>query len=158
MKAMILAAGSGTRLLPLTYLRPKPLFPVCTVPLLGLIINQLRETGSNDIVVNTHHLSHKIDSYVQESTPPGTAITLSFEPELLGTGGAIKKVEEFWDDQPFIVVNGDIIHTIDLQLAYDYHIKSENIVTLILHHYPRYNQVDVDQEGAIVGIREKRVK
>ena len=158
MKAIILAAGSGTRVLPLTHLRPKPLFPVYTVPLLGIIINQLRETGSKDIVINTHHLSPQVDSYVQENTPSGTTITLSHEPELLGTGGAIKKVEEFWDDQPFMVINGDIIHTIDLNAAYQHHSKSENTATLILHHYPRYNQVEIDQEGTIVGIREKRVK
>jgi mannose-1-phosphate guanylyltransferase len=158
MKAMILAAGSGTRLLPLTHLRPKPLFPVYTVPLLGLITNQLRETSIKDIIINTHHLSQKVDSYIQENTPSGMTITLSHEPELLGTGGAIKKVEEFWDDQPFLVINGDIIHTIDLHLAYQHHIKSENTATLILHHYPLYNQVEIDQEGTIVGIREKRVK
>lgn len=155
---MILAAGSGTRLLPLTHLRPKPLFPVYTVPLLGLITNQLRETNIKDIIINTHHLSQKVDSYIQENTPSGTTITLSHEPELLGTGGAIKKVEEFWDDQPFIVINGDIIHTIDLHLAYQHHIKSESTATLILHYYPRYNLVEIDQEGTIVGIREKRVK
>lgn len=158
MKAILLAAGSGTRLRPLTHLRPKPLFPVYTVPLLGIIINQLRETGIRDIVINTHHLSQKVDSYIQEHTPSDTTITLSHEPELLGTGGAIKKVEAFWNDQPFMVINGDIIHTIDLNAAYHYHSKSENTATLILHHYPRYNQVEIDQEGTIVGIREKKVK
>ena len=155
---MILAAGSGTRVLPLTNLRPKPLFPVYTVPLLGRTIRQLKETGIEDIVINTHHLSQKIDSYIQENTPSGTTITLSHEPELLGTGGAIKKVEEFWNDQPFMVTNGDVIHTIDLNAAYQHHMKSENIATLILHHYPRYNQVEIDQVSNIVGIREKRVK
>ena len=155
---MILAAGSGTRVLPLTHLRPKPLFPVYTVPLLGIIINQLRETGIKDIVINTHHLSPKVDSYIQENTPSEATITLSHEPELLGTGGAIKKVEKFWDDQPFMVMNGDIIHTIDLNAAYQHHMRSENAATLILHHNPRYNQVEIDQEGTIVGIRKKRVK
>ena len=158
MKAMILAAGSGTRALPLTHLRPKPLFPICNSPLLGLTINQLKEAGVKDIVINTHHLNHKINSYFQENTPSGVSITLRYEPNLLGTAGGIKNVEDFWDDQPFIVINGDIIHTIDLNAAYQKHIKSRNLATLILHNYPRYNQVEIDQEGTIVGIRGKRVK
>ena len=157
MKAMILAAGSGTRLLPLTGLRPKPLFPVYTVPLLGLTLRQLKEAGVNDIVINTHHLNQKIESYIQENTPAGVTVTLSHEPALLGTGGAMKKVEAFWDNRPFIVTNGDIVHTIDLDAAYQYHRKSENTATLILHQEPRYNQVELDREGAIVGIRKERV-
>lgn len=155
---MILAAGSGTRVLPLTRLRPKPLFPIYNIPLLNLTINQLKEAGIKDIVINTHHLNQKINRYFQENTPLGVTIALRYEPHLLGTAGAIKNVQDFWDDEPFIVINGDIIHTIDLNTAYQKHIKSENMATLILHHYPRYNQVEIDQEGTIVGIREKRVK
>lgn len=158
MKAMILAAGTGTRVLPLTRLRPKSLFPIYTTPLLGLTINQLKKAGAKDIVINTHHLNQKIDAYLQETTPSGVTITLKYEPHLLGTAGAIKNVEDFWDDRPFIVINGDIIHTIDLNTAYQNHIKSENLATLILHHYPRYNQVEIDQEGTIVSIREKRMR
>lgn len=157
MKAMILAAGSGTRLLPLTGLRPKPLFPVSTVPLLGLTLRQLQAADVNDIVINTHHLNQKVESYIQKNTPSGITVTLSHEPELLGTGGAMKKVEEFWDDRPFIVTNGDIVHTIDLEAAYQYHWKSENMATLILHQEPRYNQVELDRGGAIVGIRKEKV-
>lgn len=158
MKAMILAAGSGTRLLPLTRLRPKPLFPIFSTPLLGLTINQLKESGVKDIVINTHHLNQKITAYFQDNIPSDVTITLRYESHLLGTAGAIKNVEGFWDDQPFILVNGDIIHTIDLNTAYHHHIKSGNLATLILHHYPRYHQVEIDQEGTIVGVREKRVK
>jgi len=155
---MILAAGSGTRLLPLTSLRPKPLFPIHNIPLLELTINQLKEVGVKDIVINTHHLNQKINTYFQKNMPSEVNITLRYEPHLLGTAGAIKNVEDFWDEQPFIVINGDIIHTIDLNAAYQNHIKSENLATLILHHYPRYNQVEIGQEGTIIGIREKRVK
>jgi len=133
MKAMILAAGSGTRLLPLTSLRPKPLFPIHNIPLLELTINQLKEVGVKDIVINTHHLNQKINTYFQKNMPSEVNITLRYEPHLLGTAGAIKNVEDFWDEQPFIVINGDIIHTIDLNAAYQNHIKSENLATLILH-------------------------
>jgi len=158
MKAMILAAGSGTRVLPLTRLRPKPLFPIYNTPLLGLTIYQLKEAGIKDIIINTHHLNQKIDTYIKENTPTGVTITLKHEPNLLGTAGAIKNVEDLWNNHPFIVINGDIIHTIDLNNAYQHHIKNGNLATLILHHYPCYNQVEIDQEGTIVGIREKRRK
>jgi len=158
MKAMILAAGSGTRLFPLTRLRPKPLFPIHNIPLLELTINQLKEAGVKDIVINTHHLNQKINTYFQENMPSGVNITLKYEPHLLGTAGGIKNVEDFWDDQPFITINGDIIHTVDLNAAYQNHIKSGNLATLVLHYYPRYNQVEIDQEGTIIGIREERVR
>ncbi len=157
MKAMILAAGMGTRLLPLTRLRPKPLFPVYNTPILDTIITQFKETGAKDIVINTHHLNQNINTYFQENSSSGINITLSHEPDLLGTAGAIKNVEDFWDDQPFIVINGDIIHTIDLNASYQHHIKSGNLATLILHKYPRYNQVEIDNKGTIVSIREERV-
>jgi len=155
---MILAAGTGTRLLPLTNLRPKPLFPIYTIPLLSLIITQLKGIGVKDIIINTHHLHQHISNYFRENTPADVNITLSHEPSLLGTGGGIKNVEYFWDDQPFIVVNGDSIHTIDLDAAYQYHLTSGNLATLVLHTYPRYHHVEIDQEKRIVGIRGERVK
>jgi NDP-sugar pyrophosphorylase family protein len=158
MKAMILAAGSGTRLRPLTTLRPKPLFPVCSVPLLEIIVNQLAGSGVQHIMVNSHHLGGQIGDFLERIAPPAPAISHSYEPELLGTGGAIKKVEGFWGDQPFLVVNGDILHTVDLMAAYRAHVTNENLATLVLHDHPRFNQVEVDREGTIVGIRQKKVR
>lgn len=158
MKAMILAAGTGTRLRPLTALRPKPLFPVCTVPLLEIIINQLAGAGVQDIMVNSHHLSSQITEFLEHHSCPGIALSHSNEPELLGTGGALKKVDRFWGDQPFLVVNGDILHTVNLAAAYRMHITRDNLATLVLHDYPRFNQVEVDREGTVVGIRQKKVR
>jgi mannose-1-phosphate guanylyltransferase len=158
MKAMILAAGSGTRLRPLTTLRPKPLFPVYSIPLLTITLNQLVAAGVRDIMVNSHHLSRQITDFLDRIARPELAISHSYEPELLGTGGAIKKVERFWGDQPFMVVNGDILHTVDLADAYRAHTENGSLATLVLHDHPRFNQVEVDGEGAIVGIRQKRVR
>ena len=154
---MILAAGIGTRLLPLTRIRPKPLFPIYDVPLLLRIVMQLQEAGVAEIAVNTHHLDKHIVDFLKKHIPPTLTVTISHEQELIGTGGAIKKVEEFWNDQPFIVTNGDIFHTIDLTAAYQHHLKSGNVATLVVHHYPRYNQVEIDGEGTIVGIRGKKI-
>jgi NDP-sugar pyrophosphorylase family protein len=158
MKAMILAAGSGTRLQPLTTLRPKPLFPVYSVPLLDITVNQLVNAGAHDIMVNSHHLSRQISDFLERITGSDLAVSHSHEPELLGTGGAIKKVEPFWGNQPFIVVNGDILHTVDLAAAYRAHNENDALATLVLHDYPRFNQVEVDGDGTIVGIRHKKVR
>ena len=155
---MILAAGEGTRLLPLTRLRPKPLFPIYNLPLLGLTIDHLKRAGVKDIVINTHHLDQSIETYIQDIKPAGVNINLSHEETLLGTGGAIKKVEAFWNDSPFIVINGDIIHTIDITSAYQNHLACGNLTTLIVHNHPPFNRVEIDQGETIVGIREQRVK
>lgn len=155
---MILAAGEGTRLLPLTRFRPKPLFPIYNVPLLGLTIDHLKRAGVKEIVINTHHLTHSIENYLQEIKPAGVNIQLSHEETLLGTGGAVKKVENFWNDSPFIVINGDIIHTIDLTAAYQNHLDRGNLATLIVHDHPPYHRVEIDQGETIVGLREQRVK
>jgi len=158
MKAMILAAGTGTRLRPLTALRPKPLFPVYTVPLLQVTVNQLVKAGVLEIMVNSHHLSRQITDFIEQHTGSDASLSHSHEPDLLGTGGAIKQVEWFWGDQPFIVVNGDILHTVDLMEAYRTHMEQGNLATMVLHDYPRFNQVEVDREGTIVGIRQKKVR
>ena len=158
MKAMILAAGIGSRLRPLSTVRPKPLFPIYSTPLLDRLIRQLQEAGVQDIVVNSHHLNRHITSYLEEHTPSGLTITHSYEADLLGTAGALKKVEDAWNDTPFIVTNGDIIHTIDLKAAYHHHNESGNMATLVLHDYPRYKRVEIDQDGTIVGIRNNRVQ
>jgi len=158
MKAMILAAGIGSRLRPLSTIRPKPLFPIYATPLLGMLIKQLQEAGVTDIVVNSHHLNEHIASYLEKNTPSGLTITHSYESDLLGTAGALKKVEDSWNDSPFIVTNGDIIHTIDVKTAYHHHTESGNLATLVLHDYPRYNQVEIDGHGTIFGIREKQVQ
>jgi NDP-sugar pyrophosphorylase family protein len=158
MKAMILAAGIGSRLRPLSTIRPKPLFPIYSTPLLGRLIRQLQEAGVKDIVVNSHHLNRHITSYLEANMSSGLTITHSYEADLLGTAGALKKVEESWNDTPFIVTNGDIIHTIDLKAAYHHHTESGNLATLVLHDYPRYNQVEIAQDGTIVGIRDDRVQ
>ncbi len=158
MKAMILAAGEGTRLLPLTQIRPKPLFPIYNSPLLRITIEQLKKSDIKDIVINTHHLNQAIENYLKTNKPAGINIALSHEVDLLGTGGAVKKVADFWDDSPFILINGDIIHTIDITAAYQSHLDQGNLATLILHDYPPYNRVEIEEGKTIVGIRGKKVR
>ncbi|MEW6326796.1 MAG: NDP-sugar synthase [Thermodesulfobacteriota bacterium] len=151
MKAMILAAGFGTRLRPLTLLKPKPLFPVLNKPLLAIIIEQLRHAGVTEIAVNTHHLGDQIAAFLEKYNLPGFTVHVLHERLILGTGGGLRNAGRFLDNAPFLVVNGDIFTTIDLKAAYTFHIASGNAVTMALHHYPKYNNVLVDDRDFIKG-------
>lgn len=149
MKALILAAGFGTRLLPFTKNTPKALFPVAGRPLLHIIISSLQYAGCQAVIINTHHLYKKIDSYLARQNYAIPVIT-RYEPEILGTGGAIKNVADFWDDHPFMVINSDIVTDIDLKKVYEFHLNHGHPVTLVLHDDPRFNTVSVNKDGFII--------
>ncbi len=150
MKAMILAAGLGTRLLPLTKKKPKPLFPILGQPLIDILIRSVKLAGCKAVIINTHHLAREIDNYVK-GQDYGIPVYTRYEPTILGTGGGIKNVEDFWDEQPFMVVNGDIFSNIDLAEVYEFHLSHEHPVTLVLHDCPPFNHVWVDPADHIVG-------
>jgi NDP-sugar pyrophosphorylase family protein len=152
MKAMILAAGLGTRLRPLTNKKPKALMPVVNKPMIKRIIEYLKGYGTEGIVVNTHHHYEQIIDYLDEGKPFGFKIDVRVEPEILGTGGGIKNTEGFWDDDPFIVINSDILTDIDLGNAYETHRVSKAVVTLILHDREPYNQISIDHSGKVTDI------
>jgi mannose-1-phosphate guanylyltransferase len=158
MKGMILAAGHGTRLEPLTKIRPKPLFPVLNQPLLGVIIEQLQGIGVTGIIINAHHLAEQVEQFVGRAMW-GLQVEVRVEPEILGTGGGIKNCADFLRDAPFFVaVNADVYHTFDLSPAIHYHRKSDNLATLVLCDHPRFNQVGIDAEGRIVSVRGQSIK
>jgi aminoglycoside/choline kinase family phosphotransferase len=150
MKALILAAGYGTRLQPFTSTFPKPLFPIAGRPLLDCIITALQSAGCHSIIINTHHLHQRIDEFLAEQkyTIP---IQTRYEPQILGTGGAIRNVSDFWDDQPFMVINSDIVTDIDLRAAYDFHLKHPHPATLVMHDCLRFNTVSISEDGFIIG-------
>jgi aminoglycoside/choline kinase family phosphotransferase/dTDP-glucose pyrophosphorylase len=150
MKALILAAGFGTRLAPHTEQLPKALFPVAGIPVLARMIDNLKRAGCSSIAVNTHHLAHQIQAYLAEHDF-GLTITLSHEPDILGTGGAIRHLAAYWDEAPFIVVNADILTDIDMARVYRAHRAHPAPVTLVLHDRPPFNQVWVDRSGQITG-------
>jgi mannose-1-phosphate guanylyltransferase len=147
MKAMILAAGLGTRLLPFTLKRPKPLFPILNKPLLHLTINRIRNSGFSEIIVNAHHLRQQIKKALQHETN----CILQEEEIILGTGGGMRKALSQFNHEPVLIVNGDIYHTIDYQKAYRNHCVSKADVTLVLHDYPRFNDVTVNEKLMITG-------
>lgn len=143
MKAVVLCAGYGERLKPLTDILPKPLFPVLGHPLLEHIICYLKQFGVNEICVNTHWLAEKIIEYLGDGKKFGVKFHISYEPEILGIGGGIGTMRDFLTDDMFIVHNGDILSNIDIRSAIDFHIKERALCTLILHNYPAFNNVSV---------------
>ena len=108
MKAMILAAGRGERLRPLTERLPKPMIPIANEPLIVHQLRWLRRAGVRDVVVNTHHLADQIERGLGSGADLGLRIHYSREPELLETGGGIKKALPQLRPGPFLVLNGDI--------------------------------------------------
>ncbi|MDL1963511.1 MAG: phosphotransferase [Deltaproteobacteria bacterium] len=156
MKAMILAAGIGKRLRPFTANIPKPLFSVAGRSLLDIIIRNLQHAGCEAIIINTHHLYKKIDSFLSSHTYSIPVVT-RYEPLLLGTGGAIKNVADFWDDHPFMVVNSDILTNIDFGDVYDFHLKHKYTATLVLHDYKKFNKVSISRENFISGFDDENI-
>ncbi len=149
MKAAVLAAGLGTRLLPLTHICPKPLMPILNRPLLGLVLAQLEAAGFVQVAVNTHHLADQVQDFLR-SEPWSFHLSVSFEPEILGTGGGIKQLGEILRDGPFLAINGDILSDLDLAEMCRSH-QSDALSTLVLHDCPPYNNVWV-ADGAVVSI------
>ena len=149
MKAMILAAGLGTRLRPYTNDIPKPLFLIAGRPLLDYAIQSLIRAGCEAIIINTHHRPEQIDAFVAAQNYHIPVFT-RFEPEILGTGGAIKNVADFWDGRPFLVVNGDVLSSIDLKKVYQFHHRHNYPATLALYDDPEINTVSVDPDGFII--------
>ena len=155
MEAMILAAGLGTRLLPLTQFCPKPLFPILNRPLLQWSLAYLSRFSLERVIINSHHLASRIESFIQrEPSFSDLETRISFEPEILGTGGGIARTRDFWRSDSFLVINSDIVTNIDLEKAMAFHLSHQGPVTLILHDYPAFNQIAVDDRGCILDFRQ----
>lgn len=152
MKAMILAAGFGTRLFPYTETTPKPLFTINGRPLLDIIIHNLQRAGFDEIIINTHHLHDKILSFV-ESKSYNIPVFIRYESEILDTGGAIKNVSDFWDKDPFIVINSDIVTNIDPAAVYRFHINHGYPATMVLCD-SSFNKVSVDKNFFVTDFKD----
>jgi len=156
MKAMILAAGLGTRLRPLTLERAKPAIPLLGKPLLVRLLEKMTETGVNGFRINLHHLPASIEKIFE--TPPWDRLPVSFsrEEKILGTAGGLKANERFFDSGTFLMANGDIIADFVLDEAITFHRERGALATLILYpQYPpfRYTPVRIDHEGRLMGFK-----
>lgn len=152
MKALVLAAGLGTRLRPWTERRSKPLFPVGGVPILGRLIRQLADAGCEAVAVNTHHLAPAVAAALADGDW-GIPVVVRHEPRILGTGGAIANLADFWDRRPFLVVNGDIVTAVDFGAVYRFHAGHGDPATLVVTDHPALNSVVLNPDGSIHRLR-----
>jgi NDP-sugar pyrophosphorylase family protein len=158
MKAMIFAAGFGTRLKPLTDTMPKALVPIAGKPLLEHTIMKLRASGFDEIIVNVHHFPDMIIDFLKEKNNFGICIEVSDERDLLlETGGGIRKAAWFFDDgKPFLIHNVDILSNINLDDLYQTHLKSDSLATLVVNERDTFRHLLFDHENRLRGwINEK---
>ena len=160
-KALILAAGEGTRLRPLTYILPKPLAPVCNVPVMQYIITELREVGVEEIYINLYHKGEMIREYFGDGRDFNVRINYLLEDTLSGTAGALKKLQWFFEGENFIVIGGDDLIDIDLKAIIDFHFERGAIATIGLYEVDdpsHYGIVITDESGRIKAFQEKPLK
>ncbi|MBM4123903.1 MAG: NDP-sugar synthase [Nitrospira sp.] len=160
MKAMILAAGLGTRLRPLTNHRPKPLLPIAGRPLIVWNLLLLRRHGITEVIVNLHHLGPLIEEALGDGAALGLRLTYSYEPVILGTGGGIKQAEPFFCGEPFLVLNSDTLLEIDLGAVMQFHHRQGGLATMVLRDDPeaaRWGAVEVDADQRVLRINGRGV-
>ena len=153
MKAMIFAAGLGTRLRPLTYELPKALLDVNGAPLLELVIRRLAAAGVKEFVVNTHHFHEKIEAFLRAKDNFGLKVEISREAAFpLETGGGLKKAAAFFSDgTPFFAYNADVYSEMDLGALYAAHLASGALVTLAVRERPSKRRLLFDARMDLKG-------
>ncbi len=155
MKAMILAAGFGTRLRPLTNHTPKPLLPIGGKPLMEWNLLLLRQFGITEVIINLHHLGAQIQSAFGNGSALGMRLRYSHEAVILGTGGGLKQAEPFFLGQPFLVLNGDTLLELDLGALMAFHKQLGGVATMVVREDPeadRWGLVEVDQDWRVVRV------
>ena len=162
MKAMILAAGLGTRLRPLTNDRPKALVEIAGRTLLELTLTRLRDFGIQEVIVNVHHFADMVVDYLQAKNNFGMRIEISREDTLLDTGGGLKKAAWFFRedsnliDQPFVLHNVDVVSTIDLRYMMQYHTENQALATLAVQDRATSRYLVFDEHFQLCGRRAGR--
>lgn len=171
MKAMILCAGKGTRVLPLTYTVPKPMISLAGKPVLEFIVEHLVSQGFDELVINTSYLAKSIEEYFRDGARHGAKIAYSFEGrveagelvgEALGSAGGMRRIQDFsgFFDDTFAVLCGDAVIDVDLSLALAFHRRSRALATIILkevrpEEVSSYGVVALDQYGRVTRFQEK---
>jgi len=151
-KAMVLAAGLGTRLRPITFEIPKPMVPVLDRPVMAHTVGLLERQGFDRLIANLHYFPDSIREYF------GDRIEYSFEPRLLGTAGAVRNVADFFGDDPIVVISGDALTNIDLGALVTRHRSAGGVATLSVTKVAdtrEYGVVIHDADGRVLGFQEK---
>jgi NDP-sugar pyrophosphorylase family protein len=162
MKAMILAAGHGTRLRPLTDSRPKALVEIAGRTLLEITLSRLRAFGIREVIVNVHHFADMILEYLKTNDDFGMRIEVSREEVLLDTGGGLKKAAYFFLgdssglDEPFVLHNVDVISTIDLRRMVQFHTEHQALATLAVQDRETSRYLLFDEQLQLCGRRSRR--
>ena len=171
MKAMILAAGKGTRVRPITQTIPKPMIPILQKPVMEFLVELLRQHGFDQIMVNVSHLADVIENYFRDGQKFGVQIAYSFEGrieegemigEAIGSAGGMKRIQDFspFFDDTFVVLCGDALIDLDLTAAVKWHREKGAIATIVMKSVPRdevpsYGVVVTDDSGKIQAFQEK---
>jgi mannose-1-phosphate guanylyltransferase len=160
MKAMILAAGLGTRLRPLTDDRPKALVEVAGHTLLEITLRRLRQFGIREVIVNVHHFADMVVDYLKKNDTFGMRIEISREEILLDTGGALKKAAWFFrqdsSDEPFLLHNVDVLSTIDFRRMVEFHKTNQALATLAVQDRETSRHLLFDEQNQLCGRRAGR--
>src|SRR4051794_4393067 len=158
MRAMVMAAGLGTRLRPLTYEVPKPMVPVVNRPIMEHILALLPRHGFNDVIANLHWFPETIRNRFGDGSALGLDLTYSYEEELMGTAGGVRNVAPFLGDEPFLVTAADALTDIDLGALRAAHDANGGIATLAVRRVPNVSEFGViiaGSDGRIQGFQEK---
>ncbi|MEH2415348.1 NDP-sugar synthase [Nostoc sp.] len=172
MKAMILAAGKGTRVRPITYTIPKPMIPILQKPVMEFLLELLRRHGFDQIMVNVSHLAEEIENYFRDGQRFGVEIAYSFEGkidddgklegEAIGSAGGMRRIQDFspFFDDTFVVLCGDALIDLDLTAAVKWHKAKGAIATIITKPVPKeevssYGVVVTDEDGRVKAFQEK---
>ena len=157
MRAMVLAAGLGTRLRPITFDMPKPMVPVLNRPVMEHILRLLARHGFTETIANLHWFPELIEEHFGDGSACGVSLTYSQEEQLLGTSGGVRNVREFLGDE-FLIISGDALTDIDLAAMREFHQGHDGIATLATKRVTDTSQFGVaitDKEGRISGFQEK---
>ena len=147
MKALILSAGLGKRLRPLTEVLPKPMLPIMNRPVIEHTLEMLKDNDIHDVAVNLHHLPNKIISHF------GSNLRYFREEKIMGTAGAIRNCQDFFGNKTFLVINGDIISDIDFKQVLHFHRKKNSQLTLVVRqdeNPTQYEPIEINSNGKIV--------
>jgi len=161
MKAMVLGAGLGSRLDPLTRSVPKPMVPVIGKPVLGHILDHLRQIGVKDVIVNAQYLNNVLKAKIGNGSDYGVNVTIAIETELCGDAGGLKRVQSFFDDgsgDPFLVIGGDDLTDIDLEALIQFHVDRNAVATMPVKRVSDTSQFGiavVSDDGLVQRFQEK---
>ena len=158
MKAVLLIAGLGTRLRPLTNSIPKCLLPINGEPLLGIWFEKLVAAGVSEVLINTHWLADQVSDYVEKNCPPELKVTVFYEQQLLGSAGTLAANRDFFGSDPFFIIYGDNLSDVNLADLYASHLKHRPVLTLSTFEaeFPeRCGIAEIDHQQIIQGFVEK---